>query len=74
MVFSILLAIICGTFLYGTFRPAFNPSNPAEVEMSRSKIVQLLVEGNAQMELKKLQNEIIDEFSAIIEQQANEVS
>jgi phenylpropionate dioxygenase-like ring-hydroxylating dioxygenase large terminal subunit len=64
------VAIICGTLLYGTFYPN---SSKQQQEIVGNKIAQLLREENAQKALKNLQNEIIDQLRAIVEQQAKKV-
>jgi hypothetical protein len=81
----ILLAIICGTFLYATFFST-NSSNPGpcgeqnnghrhkEIEVLRSQIGQMMEEAKSQKALEKEHLQLIGELRALVEQQTKEVS
>jgi tRNA U34 5-carboxymethylaminomethyl modifying enzyme MnmG/GidA len=78
LVVCILLAIICGTFLYATFFSA-NSSNPEpngqqnnghlhkEIETLRNQIGQMAEETKMQKALEKLQNHTIVDLRAMVQ-------
>jgi hypothetical protein len=70
MFLCILVAIIYGTLLYGTFCP----NSCYQQEIIGHQIVKLLRDENAQRALKNLQNEIFDQLRAMIGQQKKKVS